>query len=249
MFYLLGELNLFCGCLKWAEAECARLNLQPDPDNIRKVLGDALYLIRFPTMELSDFATHVCKARILTAEEKCSVFEYMTVEECDQLCDIIRNLNFPTTYRQRPMPSILKRFTAFGKSNVYSGDCSIMKVQPDKPILFKGIGVLGSTSYDPLTEISVTVKQDKKVLLNTTIQLSDDRSGDVIHAMFPENVIFKASMWYTIIVTFNFFGDHDQGSCRRGRGGYRCISCEGVNFDFDRADSAGFIAEILFCRV
>ena len=246
----ISELDLFKGCMKWAEHECERQGVSPkDPENVRKALGEAIYLIRFPTMELADFANVVAKTRLLTAEEKCCVFEYMTVEECDHLCEIIKKLDFPTTYRQRPMPSVLKRFTAFGKSNVYSGDCSIMKLQADRPILLKGLGVNGSTSYDPLAEISITIKHDKRVLLNTSVTISDDRSGDVIHAHFPENVVFRAALWYTVIVTFNFFGDHDQGSCKRGRGGYRCITCDGVTFDFDRADSAGFLAEILFCRV
>ena len=244
-----AELDLFKACLAWAEQECRRKGVEVCPENNRLMLNDTLYHVRFPTMELSDFANVVAKTRILTAEEKCAVFEYMTVDDCDHLDDIVKTLKFPTTYRQRPLPSVLKRFTAFGKSNVYSGDCSIMKLQCDKPVLLKGFGIHGSTSYDALAELTVTIKQDKKTLLTSSINISDDRSGDCMHIMLPDNVVLRSSVWYTVIVTFHFYGDHDQGSCKRGRGGYRCITSDGVSFDFDRADSAGFLSEVLFCRV
>ena len=239
----ISELDLFLVCLGWAQSECKRQDRDTCPRNKRSVLGDAVYLIHFPSMSLKDFSRVVARSGILTAEEKCSVFEYLT---CDEDCDR-HALLFPVTPRQKPQPSILKRFSVFGKSNVYSGDCSIMKLQCDKPVIIKGFGVSASLNYDPLAEIQVTIKQERTFLCNRSIPITEERSVDIMHVCLPECVVFKANTWYTIIVTFHFYGDHDQGSCRRGKGGSKTIAFDGVTFEFDRADSAGFVPQILFC--
>ena len=240
------ELDLFQGCLAWATAECHRQKLEPSALNKRSVLGKALYCLHFPAMSLKDFSNVVARAGVLTAEEKCSVFEYLTSDENEPSTE---NLKFPFSHRERPRPSVLKRFTLYGKSNVYSGDCSIMKLQCDKPVLIKGFGINGSVSYDPLAEVQVTIKQDRTFLCNKSMTIVDDMSGDVIHVMLPERTLLKPNTWYTIVATFHFYGEYDQGSCRRGKGGKQAISCDGINFEFDRADSAGFIPQIFFCRV
>lgn len=241
------ELDLFKACLSWATTECHRQEIEASPLNKRKVLGDALFCIHFPAMPLKDFSNVVARTGVLTAEEKCSIFEHLTCD--DHSTPAAAELKFPSSQRERPQPSVLRRFTIYGKSNVYSGDCSIMKLQCDKPVLIKGFGINGSISYDPLAEVQVTIKQDRSFLCNKSVTIEDDMSGDIICVKLPESTLLKPEFWYTIIVTFHFYGDHDQGSCRRGKGGKQAVTCDGINFEFDRADSAGFIPEILFCRV
>lgn len=50
------EVRLFGAAVRWAEAEAHRQQLQPTPENKRKVLGKALTLIRFPLMTIEEFA-------------------------------------------------------------------------------------------------------------------------------------------------------------------------------------------------
>lgn len=50
------EVRLFGAAVRWAEAEARRQQLQPTPENMRKVLGKALTLIRFPLMTIEEFA-------------------------------------------------------------------------------------------------------------------------------------------------------------------------------------------------
>ena len=49
------------------------LLLQLTDENKRKVLGDVLYLIRFPTMDDKDFCKNVGTSRVLTAEENLDI--------------------------------------------------------------------------------------------------------------------------------------------------------------------------------
>lgn len=50
------EVRLFVAAVRWADAETHRQQLQPTPENKRKVLGKALTLIRFPLMTIEEFA-------------------------------------------------------------------------------------------------------------------------------------------------------------------------------------------------
>lgn len=50
------EVHLFGAAVRWAEAEAHRQQLQPTPENKRRVLGKALNLIRFPLMTIEEFA-------------------------------------------------------------------------------------------------------------------------------------------------------------------------------------------------
>lgn len=52
----LREVRLFGAAVRWAEAEAQRQQLQPTPENKRRVLGKALSLIRFPLMTIEEFA-------------------------------------------------------------------------------------------------------------------------------------------------------------------------------------------------
>lgn len=57
------EVRLFNAVVRWSEAECQRQQLQVTPENKRKVLGEALALIRFPLMTIEEFAAGKPKAQ------------------------------------------------------------------------------------------------------------------------------------------------------------------------------------------
>lgn len=67
------EINLFKSVIKWAKAECTRQNLPANLENQRKVLGKALYAIRFPLMTIEEFASDVVESGILTDRECVSL--------------------------------------------------------------------------------------------------------------------------------------------------------------------------------
>ncbi len=72
------EVRLFGAAVRWAEAEAHRQQLQPTPENKRKVLGKALTLIRFPLMTIEEFAageqTHFTVMFCFLALALCQLF-------------------------------------------------------------------------------------------------------------------------------------------------------------------------------
>src|SRR6218665_82967 len=241
-----SELELFQLCLLWSEKECQRQNIPDTPENKRAMLGDSLYLFHFPTMSLKEFANGVSCTGVLTTEDRCSVFEYLTCD--DERRPKLSELKFPIDRRQRRDPLVLKRFRSFGKSNIYSGDCSMMRLQCDTPIVLMGFGISRSMGFDPLTDIQLTIKQDRTFLSNNMITVTDDPTNDVIKVYLKNPLQLMASLWYTFIVTFHFTGEHDQGTCQRGKGGMKNVSVDGISFEFDRSDSGSLILEVIFSK-
>lgn len=61
-------MTVFFSVILWANAECQRKEIEPTADNQRKVLGDALFLVRIPAMSLEDFADGPAQSGILTLQ-------------------------------------------------------------------------------------------------------------------------------------------------------------------------------------
>ena len=80
---LISEKELFVACHAWAIEECKRQELEPSGPNKRRVLGDCLFLIRFPCMLPSDIVEVVLPTGILNEEEKTNVLP--TLPEKSQL--------------------------------------------------------------------------------------------------------------------------------------------------------------------
>lgn len=72
------EINLFEAALSWATAECIRREIEPTPQNKRAMLGNAIYLVRIPTMSLEEFANGVAQQGILTLQETIDIFLHFT---------------------------------------------------------------------------------------------------------------------------------------------------------------------------
>ena len=74
------EATLFFYIKKWMKKECLNQGLDETGENMRNVLGDALYKIRFPTMNGQDFAN--CVATIdgfLSESETAQIFRKIMV--------------------------------------------------------------------------------------------------------------------------------------------------------------------------
>ncbi|CAL8141966.1 unnamed protein product [Orchesella dallaii] len=71
------EITLFNALMQWANVECGRHTLRSTPKQLRMVIKDALYLIRFPLMSLDEFNTDVVSKQILNEKEIKEVTKYL----------------------------------------------------------------------------------------------------------------------------------------------------------------------------
>ncbi|KAL3846826.1 hypothetical protein ACJMK2_017780 [Sinanodonta woodiana] len=68
------ELNIFRKCMEWAENKCKDKGLEPSDQNKRKVLGDAFFFIRLPTLSLLDYTENIANTKLLSVEESHKIY-------------------------------------------------------------------------------------------------------------------------------------------------------------------------------
>ena len=96
--------------VQWAQAECIRQGRDTSPQQCREVLGEALYLIRFPAMALEDLydvMEGTVLHNLLTKQEITGLLLYLTSDEKPKL-------RFRTNYRKRWIYKFMccRRFTS-----------------------------------------------------------------------------------------------------------------------------------------
>ncbi|KAH7721804.1 BTB/POZ domain-containing protein 6 [Aphelenchoides avenae] len=72
------EKTVFSRAVDWAKRRLEKDNRECEPSSIRAVLGDALYLIRFPLFDANDFVDGPLASGILSDQETASLTEWFT---------------------------------------------------------------------------------------------------------------------------------------------------------------------------
>lgn len=72
---------IFESMMDWSTGECRRKGISATDQNRRQVLGNLLYQIRFPTMDVVYFTQRVSFRDILSDDEAVSVYQYFHGEE------------------------------------------------------------------------------------------------------------------------------------------------------------------------
>ncbi|KAM9322728.1 BTB/POZ domain-containing protein 2-like isoform 1-T1 [Pholidichthys leucotaenia] len=147
------EVRLFAAAVRWAEAEAHRQQLQPTPENKRKVLGKALTLIRFPLMTIEEFAAGPAQSSILTDREVVSLFLHFTVNPKPRVDFIDR----PRCCLRGKECSI----TRFGQVESrwgYSGTSDRIRFSVNRRIFVVGFGLYGSIHGPTDYQVNIQVR-------------------------------------------------------------------------------------------
>ena len=69
------EENIYQKIIKWSTNMCQDQRLTVNDENIRQVLGDLRYLVRFPIMERTYFTENVSKKSLLNSDEIINIYQ------------------------------------------------------------------------------------------------------------------------------------------------------------------------------
>ncbi|KAM9458916.1 BTB/POZ domain-containing protein 2-like isoform 1-T1 [Salvelinus alpinus] len=192
------EVRLFVAAVRWAEAEAHRQQLQPTPENKRRVLGKALALIRFPLMTIEEFAAGPAQSSILTDREVVSLFLHFTVNPKPRVEFIDR----PRCCLRGKECSI----TRFGQVESrwgYSGTSDRIRFSVNRRIFVVGFGLYGSihgpTDYQ--VNIQIIHTDSNTVLGQNDTGFSCDGSSNTFRVMFKEPVEILPNVNYTACAT------------------------------------------------
>ncbi|CDQ82426.1 unnamed protein product [Oncorhynchus mykiss] len=193
------EVRLFVAAVRWSEAEAHRQQLQPTPENKRRVLAKALALIRFPLMTIEEFAAGPAQSSILTDSEVVSLFLHFTVNPKPRVEFIDR----PRCCLRGKECSI----TRFGQVESrwgYSGTSDRIRFSVNRRIFVVGFGLYGSihgpTDYQVNIQALPTLTNQIMLGQNDT-GFSCDGSSNTFRVMFKEPVEILPNVNYTACAT------------------------------------------------
>ncbi|XP_022087648.1 BTB/POZ domain-containing protein 6-like [Acanthaster planci] len=192
------EIVLFRAVSRWADAECSRKGLYPNPENKRKVLGKALYLVRIPTMPVEEYANEAAQCGLLTLQETTDVFLHFMAANKPKL-------QFACHPRKGLRTCKVHRFQSSAyRSNQwrYRGRCDSIKFSVDKRVFIAGYGLYGSSSGAADYGIKMELKQSEsgKVLGEAQTNFFSDGSSNTFPVMFPNPVQVEPRVYYTASV-------------------------------------------------
>ncbi|CAB4019462.1 BTB POZ domain-containing 6-like [Paramuricea clavata] len=130
-----NETDLFKAVLKWADHQCSLQNLITTQEDRRKVVGNAIYSIRFLLMNQSEFATHVLPTDILDDHEMVEIIKWMAGEQVPYLAWDIAKL------RNKRLPEWLPATTKSKSWTHYFGVFVFGYLIPSIKYLIFGIGI------------------------------------------------------------------------------------------------------------
>jgi len=78
---MIDEGDLWTAVDRWAAAQLKRQSKKVDGPSKREVLGNALQLVRFPLIEMTDLCTKVQPANVLSQDELLALFTYSAAPE------------------------------------------------------------------------------------------------------------------------------------------------------------------------
>lgn len=224
------EINLFRSVIKWAKAECSRQNLPANLENQRKVLGKALYAIRFPLMTIEEFAVDVVESGILSDRECVNLFLHF-----------VRNPKPAIEFPEEPRScvrkeEVVRRFARTDLRWGYSGTSDRIRFVVDRRIYIVGFGLYGSIHgvSDYQCTIQIIHTGSSKVLATNETGFTCDGSARAFRVMFQKPVEIEPDVNYTACATLKGSDSH------YGAGGSRKVVvdlvCGGkVTFHFSYA--------------
>ncbi|KRZ69173.1 BTB/POZ domain-containing protein 6 [Trichinella papuae] len=187
------ESKIFEATMRWAEAECHRQMKSPTAANKRLVLGDVFNMIRFPVMQVEDFANLVILSGVLTSEEVVDIILHFFSKEKPKLL-------FPISQRLGLPLKRCHRFQSSAHRNNqwrYRGRCDSIQFCTDRRIFVAGFGLYGSSNSAAKYTVRLELKRSGQILAQLDTVFMSDGSSRVFPVFFEQPVQIDADVYYT----------------------------------------------------
>ena len=230
------EVDLFSATMKWAQFQCAKQGLKNSVESCRKILGNAIDLVRFPTMALEDFASAVVhESKVLPQEDIINIFLLFSGQKPNE-----GSTKFSCKPRRhcagklratRFSPQKIIRPKRAGKGWCYvNNTLDALCFRVSQPVSIHGIRAFGDDEKS-VYRLKVNLLQGNRELSSNAGEFKSGVDEDELNptgfdVIFPEPVQLEADVVYTL--TGSFSGPQSF----YGQGGEKVVVSEGVEFMF-----------------
>eukprot|EP00794_Sanderia_malayensis_P000029 gene29-619_t len=226
-----NEVDLFNAVKCWSKKECVRSKLDIKTENQKKVIGDIIYLIRFPVMSAKEFAEGPARSGLLDNEDVKEIFIYLNA-------GIMDSLKFPLISRVF-RPFVCSRYTKTMRNYLWryeEGDADSIKFKVSEIIYLSGIGLYGAPSggeYSVVVTVcsadDFTWSKEKTFTCPPDPNYHRVKNPRIYEIMFDVPLRIQEDAFYTLTVLIqgppSFGGDEGQEE----------VTTDGVKFDFENS--------------
>ena len=252
-----GESAVFKAAKRWAAANCKARGFDPTGEKMRRVLRDAVYLIRFPMMPPRLFGEIVVPTGILTEEEVLQVYLFHkqgAVADPDMKFSSIPRgplLQSQTSKTELSRCYRYRENQTFPSSESFTSVSESLKFSTSKEVYFAGVRLYAHKDVGKYFSVQIRVvrchglKEEVAGVRGTfTVgrprgQLSNRLGFDVL---VPEPFLVSREAQFNVKVTI-VGNDEARASPNRGIP-MNFVKCEGIEFKFEGLSRQ--ILEILF---
>ncbi|XP_069119048.1 BTB/POZ domain-containing protein 6-like [Argopecten irradians] len=216
-----SEEDIFAAVLSWADCRCTEKGLEVNGPNIRQVLGDLLYLVRFPLMPPDGF--------VAISEQNVGLFT--SNEEIKLLRGQIKNefskTQFPSRKRQGTLlQDVCYRFNDNNISHGWSySKPDTLQFTVSKAVDVVGVVLFGNPSSTYNVHVGI-IELNQTVYRTVTVESTEK----TFKVLFSKPVPVKAGSYYTL-----------KADLQNGPSGYKenngltSVTCKSTVFTFQTA--------------
>eukprot|EP00112_Aurelia_sp_Birch-Aquarium-sp1_P013677 Seg2912.2 transcript_id=Seg2912.2/GoldUCD/mRNA.D3Y31 product="BTB/POZ domain-containing protein 2" protein_id=Seg2912.2/GoldUCD/D3Y31 len=172
------EVDLFLAVDKWCEQKLTKARKQISAQSKQEMLGDAIYLIRFPTMSWQDFGKHCSMSGLLTSEQVVHIVHYLSLQCKDLQETFLERIPFSSKprYMQREILASRMGPTCKLRDWVYLGNPDALAFSINKQAALKGFSLFGDPTRNKITDITIKTHSST---ITPTFTLANPNSGKV----------------------------------------------------------------------
>ncbi|KAK3103543.1 hypothetical protein FSP39_020019 [Pinctada imbricata] len=232
--------------LRWANGQCEVKDLEKTAENQRTVLGDLLYLVRFPLLGDKYYTEVVADMNILNDEEKVELFKYF-YKRNDKRCRFSDTNRFSSATPAamsmschsdmgdtRPIQTCMRYQTVYEDGSWYcGGEPDAISFTCNDKISLHGVLVYGSYIGEGVYDVTCSIYDftDREVG-QKKIRLKTSDSQNTYPILLDHPIDINSGKKHSIVVKLT---SSDGLDTYQGKNGLSAVVCNGVRFSFSKS--------------
>ena len=193
----LEEIKVYNAALRWAETKCDQQKLSVSDENIRQVLGEILYLIRFPAMGIDTFCKEIVDRNFLISSEKIDIFKQFSNHTT-------KSSKFQNHQRKYPYTRV---FRTSDKRYVNLLWINSPRTESISFSLQEQCSIIGFLTYTDNSKAKYTASLKKNAEIMSSVDGNSKHTNtedpNIVELHFPEVLGLDAKVVYTIELKFS----------------------------------------------
>lgn len=215
----LEENFIYKSLIRWAKHKCVKEGKEnPNLTDIRKMLANTIFEVRFPTMSLETFWKDMASDEILTADEKVHISQVI-VGKTNQ------NTVFKSTVRKIGVHIMRSQSDPTVCNWVYAGNVDAIEFEVNRTISLYGILLYGNSNTQYSYDVEIKIISSSGIVLVHMLPKKINETCKMFQVLLDKPCTIYPNEKYTVWVKMN--------GPKSYRGEYsECVDYKGYKFKF-----------------